>query len=95
MQANENKVCIGIGMKSFPINDFSMKVPTILMYPSIGGEPSSWGFLSESPGEQNSEDKECREWFKTFLDEDRLKQVLAENHGSSDLPRSITEVEGW
>ncbi|KAH8591554.1 hypothetical protein B0O99DRAFT_675246 [Bisporella sp. PMI_857] len=80
MQANENKV------------------PTILVYPAHQSHPktpSSWGFLSETATEQTAENKEHREWFKTYIDEDRLRQAQQEAKNQSDVPRSIEEVESW
>jgi hypothetical protein len=39
-----------------------------------------------------SEDKECKEWFKTFLDEDKLQ--ARRNMQTHDIcPASIQEVE--
>jgi hypothetical protein len=70
-----------------------MKVPTILVYPKNSTTPSSWGFLSERPTEQMSEDKECKEWFKTFLDEDRLQQAQRNLQTQGVCPASIQEVE--
>ncbi|KAL8953632.1 MAG: hypothetical protein Q9222_000518 [Ikaeria aurantiellina] len=69
------------------------KVPTILVYPNHQQNPSSWGFLSETAAEQNATDKDYKDWFKTFLDPDRLAQKQAEDPHYS--PRSIEEVEHW
>jgi hypothetical protein len=57
--------------------------------------PSSWGFLSETPTEQSAENKDHREWFKTYLDEDRLRQVQIEAKDKSDVPASMEVVERW
>jgi len=70
-----------------------MKVPTVLVYPKNSTTPSSWGFLSEKSTEQMSEDKECKEWFKTFLDEDRLQQAQRSLQTQGVCPASIQEVE--
>jgi len=70
-----------------------MQVPTVLVYPKNSTTPSSWGFLSEKPTEQMSEDKECKEWFKTFLDEDRLQQARRNLQTQGVCPESIQEVE--
>jgi len=72
-----------------------LKVPTILVYPTNQLTPSSWGFLSETPTEQSAENKDTREWFKTYLDEDRLRQVQIEAKDKSDVPASIDVVEKW
>ncbi|KAL8708980.1 MAG: hypothetical protein Q9220_006188 [cf. Caloplaca sp. 1 TL-2023] len=69
------------------------KVPTIMVYPNHQNTPSSWGFLSETAAEQNATDKDYKDWFKTFLDPDRLAQKQAEDPHYS--PRSIEEVEHW
>jgi hypothetical protein len=45
--------------------------------------------------EQTAENKEHKEWFKTWLDEDRLRQVQIEAKDKSDVPQSIQEVERW
>ncbi|KAN0119207.1 hypothetical protein V8E51_001415 [Hyaloscypha variabilis] len=68
-------------------------VPTILVYPKNSSTPSSWGFYSEHPNEQNGRDKVCKEWFKTYLDEEKLRRLLKDpnNHGIG--PTSIQEVE--
>jgi hypothetical protein len=55
--------------------------------------PSSWGFLSEHPIEQNSEDKEPKEWFKTYLDEETLQLALRDPSNRGICPASIQEVE--
>jgi hypothetical protein len=70
-----------------------MEVPTVLVYPKNSTIPSSWGFLSEKPTEQMSEDKECKEWFKTFLDEDKLRQAQGSLQSQGVCPASIQEVE--
>ncbi|KAF4629765.1 hypothetical protein G7Y89_g8382 [Cudoniella acicularis] len=71
----------------------ALQVPTILVYPKNSTIPSSWGFLSEKPAEQMNEDKDCKEWFKTFLDETKLQQ--AQRHATTQgiTPASIQEVE--
>ncbi|KAL9046507.1 MAG: hypothetical protein Q9214_000676, partial [Letrouitia sp. 1 TL-2023] len=69
------------------------KVPTILVYPNGQFRPSSWGFLSETTAEQYAEDKDFKDWFKTFLDPVRLEQKQAEDPIYS--PRTIEEVERW
>jgi hypothetical protein len=72
---------------------FPMQVPTILVYPKNSSTPSSWGFYSEHPNEQNAEDKDCMDWFKTYLDDDKLRGVARDpmNHGL--FPTSMQEVE--
>jgi hypothetical protein len=40
-----------------------------------------------------SEDKECKEWFKTFLDEDKLQQAQKNSQTPGLCPESIQEVE--
>ena len=70
-----------------------LKVPTVLVYPKNSTTPSSWGFLSETSSEQMSDDKECKEWFKTFLDEDRLLQARRDTKNQDVCPKSIQEVE--
>ncbi|KAG9236973.1 hypothetical protein BJ875DRAFT_190386 [Amylocarpus encephaloides] len=74
-------------------NAVENKVPTLLVYPNDVTTPSSWGFLSEKPAEQMSDEKECKEWFKTFLDEDRLLMAQRESQGQNVCPASIDEVE--
>ena len=73
--------------------DALMEVPTVLVYPKNSTSPSSWGFLSEKPTEQMSENKECKEWFKTFLDEDKLWQAQRSLQSQGVCPSSIQEVE--
>lgn len=63
------------------------------MYPKNSTVPSSWGYLSEKPAEQMSEEKECKEWFKTFLDDDRLRIAQRASQGSAVCPSSMAEVE--
>ena len=70
-----------------------LKVPTVLVYPKNSTTPSSWGFLSETSSEQMSDNKECKEWFKTFLDEDRLLQARRDTKNQDVCPESIQEVE--
>lgn len=67
-----------------------IKVPTVLVYPKNSTEASSWGFLSEKPTEQMSEDKDCKEWFKTFLDETKLQ--AAQRQGGCPF-LTIQEIE--
>jgi hypothetical protein len=71
-----------------------VKVPTILVYPKTSTTPSSWGFLAEHPSEQMSKDKQCKEWFKTYLDEERLHKALSDPSNQGICPASsIQEVE--
>ncbi|KAH8678627.1 hypothetical protein BGZ60DRAFT_555189 [Tricladium varicosporioides] len=70
-------------------NAVENKVPTVLVYPKGSTEASSWGFLAEKPTEQMSEDKDCKEWFKTYLDESRLQAAQRGNCPFS----SIQEIE--
>ncbi|CAG8976953.1 hypothetical protein HYALB_00008864 [Hymenoscyphus albidus] len=74
-------------------NAVENKVPTVLVYPKDSSIPSSWGYLSEKPAEQMSEEKECKEWFKTFLDDDRLRLAQRAAQGFSVCPSSMEEVE--
>ena len=67
------------------------KVPTALVYPANQSSPSSWGFVSET--EQNSDDKDYKEWFKTYLDPVRLAHHQQED--PEDTPKSIQEVEKY
>ena len=70
------------------------KVPTVLVYPNSNPQtPSSWGFLSETAAEQNAEDKDYKDWFKTFLDPIYFNKKQVENN--TDIPRSIADVEKW
>ena len=69
------------------------KVPTIVVYPTGSDEPSSWGFLSETATETTSEDKEYKEWFKTCLDADKLRQKQLED--PEGAPVNLQEVERW
>lgn len=57
------------------------KVPTVVVYPTDvpSAPPSSWGFLSETAAEQNSTDKDYKEWFKTMLDPSKLAQKQRED----------------
>ena len=73
--------------------DENLEVPTVLVYPKNSTSPSSWGFLSETSSEQMSDDKECKEWFKTFLDEDMLLQARRDTKNQDVCPKSIQEVE--
>ncbi|CAG8958336.1 hypothetical protein HYFRA_00000693 [Hymenoscyphus fraxineus] len=74
-------------------NAVENKVPTVLVYPKNSTEPSSWGFLSEKPTEQMSEDKDCKEWFKTFLDEKKLRVAQQNANTPGVCPSSVQEVE--
>ena len=47
----------------------------------------------EMAAEQNAEDKEYRDWFKTFLDPARLEEKQLED--PDDAPQSMDEVEKW
>ncbi|KAL8745997.1 MAG: hypothetical protein Q9190_001923 [Brigantiaea leucoxantha] len=69
------------------------KVPTIVVYPSHEHKPSSWGFLSETAAEQNADDKDYKDWFKTFLDPHRLKQKQLDD--PNYCPKDVQEVEQW
>jgi hypothetical protein len=40
-----------------------------------------------------SEDKECKEWFKTFLDDERLAMAQRDAQGQNICPSSMQEVE--
>ncbi|KAG4428755.1 hypothetical protein IFR05_015757, partial [Cadophora sp. M221] len=71
------------------------KVPTILVYPTNQLTPSSWGFQSETDTERQAENKEHQEWFKTYLDEERLREVQMIAKDPSDVPSSIEVVERW
>lgn len=57
--------------------------------------PCSWGFLSETDTERQAEHKEHQEWFKTYLDEERLKEVQSLAKDTSSVPSSIEVVEKW
>ena len=67
------------------------KVPTIVVYPNSQSMPCSWGFLSESSSEQNADDKDYKDWFKTYLDPVRLAQ--GQRDDPENTPRSVKEVE--
>ncbi|KKY22242.1 putative hsp70 family protein [Diplodia seriata] len=69
------------------------KVPTVLVYPHNSQVTSSWGFNSETISEQTADDREYREWFKTYLDVFRLQRAQAEL--PNETPRSIQDVEKW
>ncbi|KAF1928220.1 uncharacterized protein M421DRAFT_5288 [Didymella exigua CBS 183.55] len=69
------------------------KVPTVVVYPIGSDEPSSWGFLSETTAETTSEDKEYKEWFKTCLDADKLRQKQFED--PKGAPTNLQDVEQW
>ncbi|EDU42589.1 conserved hypothetical protein [Pyrenophora tritici-repentis Pt-1C-BFP] len=69
------------------------KVPTVVVYPIASQEPSSWGFLSETAAETTAEDKEYKEWFKTCLDPERLRQKQMDDPESA--PQNLQEVEKW
>ena len=69
------------------------KVPTVVVYPSNRTVPSSWGFVSETASEQHADDKDYRDWFKTYLDPVRLAQQQQDD--PEDAPKSIKEVEKW
>ncbi|KAL2068019.1 hypothetical protein VTL71DRAFT_16117 [Oculimacula yallundae] len=71
------------------------KVPTILVYPTNQPTPSSWGFQSETDTERQAENKEHQEWFKTYLDEDRLHEVQMAARDPSEAPSSMAIVEKW
>jgi hypothetical protein len=40
-----------------------------------------------------SEGKECKEWFKTYLDEERLQMALKDPGNKGICPASMQEVE--
>ncbi|KAH7396128.1 hypothetical protein BKA66DRAFT_484908 [Pyrenochaeta sp. MPI-SDFR-AT-0127] len=69
------------------------KVPTVVVYPFDSQEPSSWGFLSETVAETAAEDKEYKEWFKTCLDPEKLRQMQYED--PEGAPESMKDVEKW
>lgn len=69
------------------------KVPTVVVYPTGSQDASSWGFLSETTAETAAEDKEYKEWFKTCLDPDRLRQKQLED--PEGAPANLQEVEKW
>jgi hypothetical protein len=69
------------------------KVPTVLVYPIGNPTPSSWGFLSETAVEQNSDNREHVDWFKTFLDPAQLERK--QKTDPADAPRSMGEVKKW
>jgi hypothetical protein len=69
------------------------KVPTVLVYPHGADEPSSWGFQSETLSEQTASDRDYKEWFKTYLDLNRLRKKQADD--PEDAPKAIEEVERW
>ncbi|KAF2851970.1 hypothetical protein T440DRAFT_447442 [Plenodomus tracheiphilus IPT5] len=69
------------------------KVPTVIVYPTGSNNPSSWGFLSETTAETSAEDKEYKEWFKTCLDPEKLRQKQYED--PEGAPESLEEVEKW
>ncbi|KAE8828155.1 hypothetical protein PTNB85_07340 [Pyrenophora teres f. teres] len=69
------------------------KVPTVVVYPTDSQEPSSWGFLSETAAETAAEDKEYKEWFKTCLDPEKLRQKQMDDPESP--PQNLQEVEKW
>ncbi|KAF2269555.1 hypothetical protein CC78DRAFT_564797 [Lojkania enalia] len=69
------------------------KVPTVVVYPTGQSEPSSWGFLSETIAETTAEDKDYKEWFKTCLDLEKLRQKQAEDPDGA--PASLQDVEKW
>jgi hypothetical protein len=45
------------------------------------------------PTEQMSEDKDYKEWFKTFLDDDRLQHARRSAQTQGLYPASMQEVE--
>jgi hypothetical protein len=65
------------------------------VYPTNQLTPSSWGFFADTTTVQTAENTEHREWFKTFLDEEQLRQAQARVQDKSDLPSSVEEVERW
>lgn len=69
------------------------KVPTVVVYPFDSPEPSSWGFLSETAAETTAEDKDYKEWFKTCLDPEELRQKQYKD--PEGAPESLQEVEKW
>lgn len=68
-------------------------MPTVVVYPSTSATPSSWGFLSETIAETTAQDKEYKEWFKTSLDPERLRQKQRED--PEGAPGSLAEVQKW
>ena len=68
-------------------------MPTVVVYPTDSEDPSSWGFLSETVVETAAENKEYKEWFKTCLDPEKLRQKQLED--PEGAPESLQEVEKW
>ena len=52
------------------------KVPSVLVYPNNSKEPCSWGLLSETATEQMSDEKDYKDWFKTYFDPVRLAEKM-------------------
>jgi hypothetical protein len=69
------------------------KVPTVVVYDKQTSKISSWGFMSETRAEQNSNDREYCDWFKTFLDPAVLKQAQLKDPQNS--PKSQADVDRW
>lgn len=69
------------------------KVPTVLTYPRGSKQPSSWGFGSENQTEKDDEEKDYREWFKTYLDPGELQR--AQSQDPENAPRSQEDVDKW
>lgn len=67
----------------------------MLVYPTnrIHPKPCLWGFLSETAAEQNADDKDHKDWFKTDLDPIRLRNKQVDD--PEDAPGSIQDVERW
>ncbi|PVH94915.1 hypothetical protein DM02DRAFT_538481 [Periconia macrospinosa] len=64
------------------------KVPSLLVYPRGSSVPSSWGFVAETLQKQDDHEGEIREWFKIYLDEDRLDERRKHAPEQSSVPTS-------
>ncbi|KAF2012201.1 hypothetical protein BU24DRAFT_353163 [Aaosphaeria arxii CBS 175.79] len=70
------------------------KVPSLLLYPKGSSVPSSWGFSAETVQKQVDREGEICEWFKIYLDEERLEERRKSTSDAASVP-TMRQVEEW
>ncbi|PSN59230.1 hypothetical protein BS50DRAFT_658863, partial [Corynespora cassiicola Philippines] len=76
------------------LNANENKVPTLLMYQRGSTTPSSWGFDAEAMLDDDS-DEEFAEWFKIYLDSEKLREARINQRNPVDMPPTMQTVERW
>lgn len=64
------------------------------MYQRGSTTPSSWGFDAEAMLDDDS-DEECAEWFKIYLDSEKLREARINQRNPVDMPPTMQTVERW